>query len=192
MAKAAFLYLTGEEQEAGLAAVLQASWSWLAAEGKTGQEVRAILESPEAVDFRWLKSSDEVKGWPIGRAFGRRGELTWRREDGLTHAVLITDRDDVPPAFADARVSPGGKPAILSLSPINDERLPEEVRLWGERHEDGTWREARIPGPLSYPVREKEVRRRMMLSVRRYVIADAPDQPDTGLADFVRYVDLTS
>ena len=196
MAKAAFLYLEGEDQETQLASVLAASWPWLAADaGKSGsetethQEVRAILESPEAVEFRWLDTPEEVKGWPIGRAFGTSGELTWRREDGLTHIVLVTEREDMPPSFTTAPASSTAETAPLPLSPVMDKSLPDEVRLWGERKEDGTWREARIPGPLVYPLRGLGGGRRVTLKVRCYVVAG---QRNTGLIDFVRYVDLTS
>ena len=195
MAKAAFLYLEGEDQESQLAAVLQSSWPCLAAEagesgaeGEAGREVRAILESPEAVDFRWLENSEEVKEWPIGRAFGASGQLTWRREDDLTHVILITEREELPPPFMADSASTEGEGNSLDLSSITDESLLAEARLWGERQKDGTWREARIPGPLVYPVQE-EADRRVKLEVRRYVVAD---QPDSGLADFVRYVSLVS
>ncbi len=198
MAKAAFLYLDGEEQDTQLIDVLSMSRPWLAkndpqwptepAEEKT---VRAILESSLAVDFRWLGAAEAVRDWPIGRAFGPQGELVWQREDGLTHVVLITDRDSLPPPFrvpAEApEVETQPRTASIPLRRIAGNEELDEVQLWGEWQPDSTWRETRIPDPLSYPIEGEGRKKRVALSLGRYV---ETEQPDTGAVDFVRYVGL--
>lgn len=192
MARAGFIYLQGAEveQEAALLALLQACWNWLAPapnanEGELSMTgvVRGILESPDAVQFDWLTGTADVRGWPGGRAFGSMGELSWRREGGLTHAVLVTDRDDLPSMFEEAA---SGNVGTMWLHAAEDSRL-ERAQLWGTKQPDGFWREARIPGPLSYPIEPGKAGAAAALLIRRYTDAG---QPDTGAADFVRYVDV--
>ncbi len=186
MAQAAFLYLTGTDQEDGLVKTLADSRAWLAGEAATGdaqtgswQGIRAILESQLAVEFRWLAGAEAARGWPCGRAFGALGELTWRREDGLTHIVLVTDRDGLPAPFRAGAAIPLHRSAAGGRV--------DKARLWGERQEEGVWRETRIPGPLTYPITDAQGGRRATLQVRRYIEAG---KRDAGLVEFVRYVDV--
>lgn len=142
------------------------------------------MESPIEVDFCWLPSAEVVRDWPIGRAFGLRGELIWRWEDGLTHIVLVTDRDDVPPYFepSDDGVCPENIGILALTSLPNDKR--DQVLLWGERGMDGKWRETRIPAPIEYPIKSEDPL--VVLRTRRYIVAD---DPDDGTIDFIRFVD---
>ncbi len=186
MAQAAFLYLTGEDQEDGLVKTLADSREWLVGEAATvgaqtgpWQGMRAILESQLAVEFCWLTEAEAARGWPCGRAFGALGELTWRREDGLTHIVLVTDRDGLPAPFRAG--------AAIPLHRLADGGRSDKARLWGERQGDDVWRETRIPGPLTYPIAGTGRGRRATLQVRRYV---EDGKRDAGLVEFVRYVDV--
>jgi len=180
MARAAFLYLE-QDQTAAWARVLADSWAWLAGDDRE-VGVRAILASPTAVDFRWLASAEETADWPAGRAFGALGELTWHAEDGLTHLVLVSDRDDLPEPFR-----AGPEPEGLRLAPASSSSMLDEAWLWGTRQPDGTWRETRVPSALNYPLEGVGVDGSAALVVKRYRAADAPDR---GTDDFVRYVDV--
>jgi len=183
MAKAAFRYLAGKDQTADRVQVLADSWAWLIGDAK-GARVRAILESPTIVVFDWLPTAEEARSWPGGRAFGPVGELMWRTEDGLTHLVLVTDRDDLPPPF---EIEP--EPNRVDLVPAGGSPLLDEVWLWGTRQADGAWHETRVPGPLSYPLEGAIIGQSAALTVKRYRIAD---QPDRGTDDFVRCMDVAA
>lgn len=192
MAKAAFCYIAGQEQETALIHLVADCWTWLTAAARPHISLRAILESPQAVTFDWLASADAIKGWPQGRAFGLQGEISWRCEDGLTHVVLITDGETLPEIFNSNTGQ--GAVGVINLREIQTQVDDAEanigdanrVRLWGERLDEQRWRETRIPDLLHYPVVGKGSY--VSLRLRRYI---QTDRPDDGSVDFVRYVDLT-
>ena len=183
MSKATFCYLAGNAQADELANILTASLPWLAASSTPAALIRAVLESPLAVKFCWLPAASAAVQWPIGRAFGPLGELTWRREDGLTHLVLVTDREE------EELPVPFGLTPFITLIPVApSESDLSQVRLWGTKQaEDGSWQETRIPDRLCYPLDGKGDGKFVVLHLRRYITTQ---QPDDGTVDFVRYVDL--
>jgi hypothetical protein len=182
MARAAFLYL-GQDQTAARVQVLADSWAWLSGADREAR-VRAVLESAAEVAFLLLANAEETAAWPAGRAFGAFGELTWRAEDGLTHLVLVSDRNDLPEPFR-----AGPEPEGLRLAPAGDSPVLDEAWLWGTRQADGTWRETRVPGALSYPLEGAGTGQNAALLAKRYRLADASDR---GMDDFVRYMDVAA
>lgn len=191
MAKTAFCYLAGCEQAEALVEVVAQSWLWLTTEAAR-DPVRVILESPTEVCFEWLSQVERVRQWPVGRAFGQTGQLTWQRADGLTHIILLTDREDtLPMPFVEA-IPPGreiGETLTLTLAAntLIEDGSPEQIQLWGE-YEEGVWRAGRLPDPIRYPVAGAQEGSRVMLHLRRYVEAG---RLTDGTVDFVRYVDLS-
>lgn len=114
-----------------------------------GANAYAVLHCPDDAQFASFDSAAAgpfVEWWAEGRIFDDNAELRWRATADGYGVLLLTEEDDPPAGFRALDSSP--------FTVVNPS--PEEGHgflLWGTRHSRDLWWEARIPRPLTYPLK---------------------------------------
>jgi hypothetical protein len=93
-----------------------------------------------------------IRDWPQGRIFGQKAEVRWQRQGQGYNVIYFSEMDSALSGFSPL---PGSPFAAFRTASKPDHGF----LLWGTNQVENTdtFQEARIPRPLNYPLKTKDV-----------------------------------